>query len=257
MLGIRHFPGSLKLFILIRKSRKLFLGIPKVRLIPICCRHTNIRTVAACKNVRNHLSNRLSIIDGCFEWLFSLALGLDPIPLRTILNSVYHRHVLSSFLPARRRQLKDMIQLEYDYMERTLNQARYDITALQREYDIASHLMEPVTPIQRLTVELLELVFSFVPERYFYSLMRTCRRWKEIALSMWTPPKLTPKWESPPKRESPPKWKPPPKWKSPLKWKSPPKWESPKLRTPSQLSFWGSEAIFNGCYNASIVSSPL
>lgn len=243
MLGTRHFPGSLKLFILIRKSRRLFLGIPKVRLIPICRRRTNIRTVIACRNVRSYLSNRHSIIDGCFEWLFSLALGLDPIPLRTILNSVYHHHVLSSFLPARRRQLKDMIQLEYDYMARMLTQARYDITALQREYDIASHLMEPVTPIQRLPVELLELVFSFIPERYFYDLMRTCRRWKEIALSMWTP--------------APPKLTPPSKWKSPLKWKSPPKGESPKLRTPSQLSFWGSEAIFNGCYNASIVSSPL
>lgn len=253
MLGTRHFPGSLKLFILIRKSRRLFLGIPKVRLIPICRRQTNIRTGIACKNVRSHLSNRHSIIDGCFEWLFSLALGLDPIPLRTILNSVYHHHVLSSFSPTRRRQLKDMIQLEYDYMARMLTQARYEITALQREYDIASHLMEPVNPIQRLPVELLELVFSFIPERYFYHLMRTCRRWKEIALSMWIPPKLTP----PSKWKSPPTWKPLPKWKSPLKWKSPPKWESPKLRTPSQLSFWGSEAIFNGCYNASIVSSPL
>jgi hypothetical protein len=84
-----------------------------------------------------------------------------------------------------------MIQLEYDYIARTLTQACYDVTSLQGEYHIAGQLTELVTPIHRLPAELLVLVFSIVPEEHFCNLMRTCRRWMEIALSMFAPLKLT------------------------------------------------------------------
>ncbi len=84
-----------------------------------------------------------------------------------------------------------MIRLEYHYIERTLTQAGYDATLLRAERDIVSHLTELVTPIHWLPVELLELVFSVVPDEQFKNLMRTCRKWREIALSMLAPLKLT------------------------------------------------------------------
>jgi len=45
-------------------------------------------------------------------------------------------------------------------------------------------------PIQCLPVELLALIFSFIPDEYFDTLVRTCRRWEEIMLSIWAPLKL-------------------------------------------------------------------
>ena len=146
---------------------------------------------SARNNGRDLHSDPHDITDGCFEWLFSLALGLDCIPLRNILNSENHQHVLSSLLPAERRQLKDMIQLEYYHVERTLTQARYDATLLRGERDYVTRLTELVTPINWLPVELLESVFSFVPDEQFCNLMRTCQKWREIALTMLAPLKLT------------------------------------------------------------------
>ena len=84
-----------------------------------------------------------------------------------------------------------MIQLEYDYIERTLTQAGYDVTLLRGEHEIVSHLMKLVTPIHWLPVELLVLVFSFVPDEQFENLTQTCHKWKDVALSMLAPLKLT------------------------------------------------------------------
>ena len=99
--------------------------------------------------------------------------------------------MLFSLFPAERRQLKGIIELEYGYIERTLTQAGDDVTLLRGEYDIVSHLTGLVTPIYWLPVELLGLVFSFVPDDQFENLMRTCHKWREIALSMLAPLKLT------------------------------------------------------------------
>jgi len=74
-----------------------------------------------------------------------------------------------------------------------LTDARLDTMVLRREYGIANHLVQLITPIQRLPVELLVLVFSFIPDeqnRKFDTLARTCHRWKEMILYYWAPLKL-------------------------------------------------------------------
>lgn len=63
---------------------------------------------------------------------------------------------------------------------------------LRREHELAIHLIRP-TPIQQLPVELLVLIFSFIPNERkgtLNTIAQTCRTWKEIVLSFWGPLKL-------------------------------------------------------------------
>ena len=101
--------------------------------------------------------------------------------------------MLYSFLPAKREQLKDAIQLEYDHILRILTRDHVDTEVLRTEYDIAINLSQLIAPIHRLPVELLAAVFSLIPDEQNQKidiLVRTCRRWKEIVSSIWAPLKL-------------------------------------------------------------------
>jgi hypothetical protein len=133
-----------------------------------------------------------SEVNGCFEKTFSLALGLgrNHVLLRDIVASDAHRRMLYMLLPVERRRLNDAIQLERHHLERTLARSRRDTKAFRMEYEIATQL---VAPIERLPVELLASIFSFIPDQQnqkFDTLMKTCRRWKEIVSSFWAPLKL-------------------------------------------------------------------
>ena len=135
----------------------------------------------------NHQSYWPSIIDGCFANTLSLSLGLvsNPIPIRKISASGNHQH-FCSLSPVKRHRLKSAIELEYDYIERILTRAHFDIAILQREYEIVISFIHPPL-INRLPVELLMMVFSFVPDEHFDSLVLICHKWREIVLSMWSP----------------------------------------------------------------------
>jgi hypothetical protein len=135
-----------------------------------------------------------SAVNGCFERTFSLALGLgrNRVSLRDIVASENHRRMLGMLLPAERRRLNDAIQLERYHLERTLARSRRDTKAFRVEYEIANHLTQSAL-IEQLPVELLASIFSFIPEEQnqkFDTLMKTCRRWKEIVSSFWAPLKL-------------------------------------------------------------------
>jgi hypothetical protein len=146
-----------------------------------------------CTARREHSSDCYNIIDGCFERFFSLALGLYRIPLWNIFASENHRRILYSLLPAKREQLKDAIQLEYDHIKRILTRDRVDTETLHTEYDAAINLSQLIAPIHRLPVELLALIFSLIPDEQnqkIDTLVRTCCRWKEIVSSIWAPIKL-------------------------------------------------------------------
>ena len=96
-------------------------------------------------------------------------------------------------MPAKREQLKDAIQLEYDHIKRIITRDHVDTQVLRAEYDIAINLSQLIAPIHRLPVELLALVFSLIPDEQNHkidTLVRTCRRWKEIVSSIWAPLKL-------------------------------------------------------------------
>ena len=139
---------------------------------------------------RDHHSDCYNIIDGSFERIFSLTIGLHRIPLRSIFASENHRHFLYSLLPAERQRLKDTIQLEYGHIERIMTRGHLDTTTLRTEYEIAVSLAQLVAPIHRLPVELLALIFSLIPEGQNHkidTLVRTCRRWKEIVSFIWAP----------------------------------------------------------------------
>ena len=104
-----------------------------------------------------------------------------------------HRRILYSLLPAKREQLKDAIQLEYDHIKRIIARDHVDTEVLRAEYDIAINLSQLIAPIHRLPIELLALVFSLIPDEQnqkIDTLVRTCRRWKEIVSSIWAPLKL-------------------------------------------------------------------
>jgi hypothetical protein len=136
-----------------------------------------------------------SAVDGCFERTFSLALGLgrNCVPLRDIVASDNHRRMLYMLLPAERRRLNDAIQLERHHLERTLARSRRDTKVIRMEYETAEHLTQLIAPIQRLPFELLASIFSFIPDEQnqkIDTLMKTCRRWKEIVSSFWAPLKL-------------------------------------------------------------------
>ena len=88
-----------------------------------------------------------------------------------------------------RRRLSNAIELEYDYIERILTRAHLDTAVLQRQYENATRLICP-GPINWLPAELLIMVFFFIPDEHFDALGLTCRRWRDIALSMWSPLKL-------------------------------------------------------------------
>jgi hypothetical protein len=93
-------------------------------------------------------------------------------------------------LPLERCRLKNTIEQKYHYLEKQLLHTGQDTMALRTEYETASYL---ITPIHRLPVELIESVFSLIPDEQnekFQTLERTCRRWKEIVLSLWSPLKL-------------------------------------------------------------------
>jgi hypothetical protein len=133
-----------------------------------------------------------SAVNGCFERTVSVALGLgrNRVQFRDIIASANHRHMLYMLLPAERRRLNDAIQLERYHIERTLAWSRRDVKIFRMEYDTA---MQLVAPIQWLPVELLASIFSFIPDEQnqkFDTLMKTCRRWKEIVSSFWAPLKL-------------------------------------------------------------------
>jgi hypothetical protein len=75
-------------------------------------------------------------------------------------------------------------------MESRLLHAGHNTVALRAEYQIAGYL---VTPIHRLPIELLELIFSLIPDEQnqkIETLERTCHEWKEIVSSLWRPLKL-------------------------------------------------------------------
>ena len=153
--------------------------------------HNYCRT--ACRRHRLDSSDSYSIIDGSFERTFSLALRLYHIPLQNIFASENHRHKLYSLAPAKREQLKDAIQLEYDHIVRMLTRDPIDAEVLRAEYDIAINLSQLIAPIHRLPVELLASIFSLIPDEQNQKidiLVRTCCRWKEIVSSMWAPLKL-------------------------------------------------------------------
>jgi hypothetical protein len=137
-------------------------------------------------------SDCYNVVDGCFDRVISLALGLrfTPISLRDILAST-RQHAFSSLLPADRRQpLRDALEHKFRYMESQLRHAGLDTMALRTDYEIAGYLL---APIHRIPVELLELIFSLIPDEQtekYEILERTCRRWKEVVLSLWRPLKL-------------------------------------------------------------------
>lgn len=146
-----------------------------------------------CTARKKHRSNCYNVIDGSFERTFSLALGLYRIPLPSIFVSENHRRMLYLLLPAKREQLKDAIQLEYDHIMRMLTRDCIDTEVLRTEYDIAVNLSQLVAPIHRLPVELLASIFSLIPDEQNQKidiLVRTCCRWKEIVSSIWAPLKL-------------------------------------------------------------------
>ena len=147
----------------------------------------------ASNNGRMHHSDLPNIINGCFERVFSLSLGLDRIPLRDIFASEDHRYSLYSMLLAKRQRLNDAIQLECDHIERMLTGDHLDPTILRKEYEIAIYLAQLVAPIHRLPVELLAVIFSLIPgeqNRKISTLVRTCHRWKEVVSFVWAPLKL-------------------------------------------------------------------
>jgi hypothetical protein len=88
-----------------------------------------------------------------------------------------------------RRRLKIAIELEYGYIERILTRAHLDIATLQREHDFVINLIHP-PPINWLPVELLMMIFSFIPDENFDTIVLTCHKWREIVSSMWAPLKL-------------------------------------------------------------------
>jgi hypothetical protein len=137
-------------------------------------------------------SDCYNVVDGCFDRVISLALGprFTPISLRDILASNCQQ-AFSSLLRADRRQpLRDALEHKFRYMENQLRQAGLDTMALRTDYEIAGYLL---APIHRIPVELLELIFSLIPDEQtekYEILERTCRRWKEVVLSLWRPLKL-------------------------------------------------------------------
>jgi hypothetical protein len=138
-------------------------------------------------------SDCYNLVNGSFEEVLSLALGFapnHPVSLWDILASKDQRMTLYRLLPLERCRLRDAIEQKYRYLEKQLLHTGQDTMALQTEYEIASYL---ITPIHQLPVELIELVFSLIPDEQnekFRTLERTCRRWKEIVLSLWSPLKL-------------------------------------------------------------------
>src|SRR5260370_33734304 len=177
----------------------------------ICRLEINYRTIAEaetmckeslhqdyCCTARNRCrqfhSDCHKIVNGSFENVISLASGLNRIRLRDTFTSVDHRDVLSSLLPLERQRLKDAMELECNRIYQLLNQASLGTETIQREYETAIILiilMRP-SPIRWLPTELLILIFSFTltldeQDQQVYTLMQTCRKWKEIALSLWAP----------------------------------------------------------------------
>jgi hypothetical protein len=88
-----------------------------------------------------------------------------------------------------RRRLKNAIEFEYGYIERILTRAHLDIATLQREYEFVINLIHP-PPINWLPVELLMMIFSFIPDENFDTIVLTCHKWREVVSSMWAPLKL-------------------------------------------------------------------
>ena len=143
---------------------------------------------------REYHSDCKKMIKCCFARAFSLALRRPVIPLEDVFASEDGRRILYTLSLAERRQLKDAMMVEYCRLKYFSTRTRLDITVLQREYEAASHLAELISPIQRLPVELLIFMFSFIPggeNEKFGTLLQTCRRWKDIVYSIWGPLRLT------------------------------------------------------------------
>ena len=209
-LGFGDSQESLKLLIWMRSSWEVTVSIRKVRSNAYCYLHIINRTDAEVETIckgsldqsphnycciahRKQHSNCYSIIGRCFERAFSLALELDRVAVSFISDHEIYRRTLYSLVPAVRQQLRDAIQLEYDHIIRILARARFDTTMLRTQYEVAVSLTRLIAPIHWLPVELLESIFSLIPDEQNHkidTLMHTCRRWKAVISSIWSPLKL-------------------------------------------------------------------
>jgi len=128
-----------------------------------------------------------SILDGCFEPIFSLT-DEGRIPLRTFRDSLPHRTLLYLLRQTDRDQLRTEIEEEKHRLERRVRQNPRAIAKLRREYGLAGHLLHLRAPVHKLPPELLSEIFLIILDQRRHSIdpiMLVCRHWKEVFSLIW------------------------------------------------------------------------
>lgn len=135
----------------------------------------------------------------CFEEVFLPFLGAK-VPLQELLESVNYQFQLSILAPHERKALQDAIESDRSQVASFSEHMPLPLAAAVADsnYLSAYKLTTLATPIHRLPVELIFLIFLFIFDQQdtpIDVLMRVCRKWHGITASMrrslklgtWTP----------------------------------------------------------------------